>query len=126
MRAEGRNQTEKPSPTECPKEFCFFWVKRGSRFAKGLDNDLEEALNHAALMQGDQCGCSFGICRRLDPINGNKDWYEPNEVKLEEAGLPWFYFISGPEKLVAELRDKYIRESELLWGIKHWEKIGRL
>jgi hypothetical protein len=70
-----------------------------------------------AFVQDDHCGCSFGVCIRLDPINGNNDWYEPNEVKLEKAGLPWFYFIPGPENLVDEERDKYVQESERLWGI---------
>jgi hypothetical protein len=96
MEEERRKQTEIPSPTECPGKFCFFWLERGSRFAKGLYNDLDEALNHTAIVQDNQCGCSFGICRRLDPGSSNKDWYEPNEVRLEEAGLPWFYFISSP------------------------------
>jgi hypothetical protein len=123
MQAEGRKQIEKPNPAECPRHFCFLWIERGSRVAEGLYNSIDEALNHVAFVQDDQCGCSFGVCSRLDPINGSNDWYEPNEMKLEKAGLPWFYFIPGPENLVDEERDKYVQESERLWGIKHWEQV---
>ncbi len=84
---------EKPPALECPREFCFLW-----------DNS-EEA-----------CGCPFGLCKRLDAENGERDFYEPHEPNLERAGLPWFYFIADVEKVVAELREKYNRESQKLWG----------
>ena len=85
---------EKPPASECPREFCFLW------------DTSEEA-----------CGSPFGLCRRLDAGHGERDFYEPHEPNLERAGLPWFYFIPDGEKLVAELRDEYERESQKLWGV---------
>jgi hypothetical protein len=68
-----------------------------------------------------QCGSPFGICTRYDAEQGDYDWYEPHEPNLDEAGLPWFYFIANPDKLVPEWRRKYIEETEPLWGKRHWE-----
>jgi hypothetical protein len=64
---------EKQSKVECPKEFCFFW--------------------------NNGCRCSFGLCKRLDEINGDHDWYEPNEPALEKARLPWHHFVVNEEDL---------------------------
>lgn len=63
--------------------------------------------------------CNFGLCTRLDPVGGDRDWYEPDEPDLEEAGLPWFYFAS-PRSLAPGLSERYIDESETLWGNEHW------
>lgn len=62
------------------------------------------------------CSCSFGLCTRLDPIAGDHDWYEPCEPALDRDGLPWFYFIPSADKVGAEFRERYLRESEELWG----------
>ena len=62
----------------------------------------------------------FGNCLRQFPSPTNRDWYEPNEHSLKQEGLPWFYFISLPDQVVEKLREKYVSESEKLWGIKHW------
>jgi|SRR5688572_17544129 len=122
MEAEERKPKEKPSPAECPRRFCFFWLEKGSRFAEGLYDSLQKAIKHAAFMQDDLCGCTFGVCKRLDPVNGKKDWHEPNDLELEKAGLPLFYFIAAPESVDIESREEYIRDSETLWGEEHWKK----
>lgn len=94
-------RADKPDGTQCPRRFCFFW-------------------GAAQPGEATHCGCSFGICKRLDPEHGNHDWSESYEPELERAGLPWFYFIPSPEKLVDELRDGYVAESQALWGEGHW------
>jgi hypothetical protein len=38
-----------------------------------------------------------------------------------QDGLPWFYFMAGSQHVTDEMRDDYLRESELLWGRQHWE-----
>ena len=95
------NPREKPDAAQCPQCFCFFWGASEPRAAP-------------------RCLCSHGVCTRLDHARGDHDWYEPHESELEEAGLPWFYFVPSPEILVGELRDDYIAESQVLWGEKHW------
>ena len=62
------------------------------------------------------CSCSSGLCTRLEPVAGNRDWYEPFEPELERDGLPWFYFIASPNELVRDSRERYLRESRELWG----------
>ena len=61
------------------------------------------------------CSCTFGVCTRLDPLAGDRDWYEPCEPALERDGLPWFYFIPSIDQLVPELHERYLRESQALW-----------
>ncbi len=89
----------KPPTDICPQEFCWFWQRAGSRLAPGLYLNLEEALQVVTPVAEGGCGWMRGLCTRLDPIHGDQDWYEPHEPRLEAAGLPWFYFIAGPEKL---------------------------
>lgn len=62
------------------------------------------------------CGCTFGVCTRLDAIAGDRDWYEPNEPALEQDGLPWFYFIPSVDGLAPELHEQYLEESGAWWG----------
>ncbi len=84
-------------------------------------SSVEEALaNSGSLVKFPHggCSCSFGICTRLDPVAGDRDWYEPCEPKLERDGLPWFYFIPSVAKLAPELHEEYLRESRALWGDK--------
>ena len=56
------------------------------------------------------------ICRRLDVARGTGDYYEPHELRLEEAGLPWFYFFPNADTIVDEMKDDYARGSKELWG----------
>jgi hypothetical protein len=63
-----------------------------------------------------RCGCSFGVCTRLDPVHGDDDWYEFHGPNLRAAGLPWFYFIPSADDLVEGLRDEYLEKSRALWG----------
>jgi hypothetical protein len=60
------------------------------------------------------------MCRRLNYELGDKDWYEDHGPNLRAAGLPWFYYYPSPELLTPQLREKYIGESELVWGKEHW------
>lgn len=83
---------EKPPALECPREFCFLW------------DDSE-----------DKYGCPFGLCKRLEADYGERDFYEPHEPNLEQADLPWFYFIPEVENLEAEWREEYKRKSKNLW-----------
>ncbi len=112
--------TEKPDATQCPGRFCWHWLSEGDLFAPGLHANHEEGLRRLQPIGAAHCGCSFGICRRSAPGRGGRDRYEPDEPELERAGLPWFYFLPSPDKIVDELRDRYIAESEALWGEKHW------
>ena len=48
--------------------------------------------------------------------HGTGDYYEPCEPRLEEAGLPWFYFFPNAYTIVDELKADYERESRELWG----------
>lgn len=110
------NQYEKPPADECPEEFCVHWAPAGSLVALGMYPNAREALKHLVPVRQGMCVCSFGLCKRLHHHPSLQDWYEPSEPTLEHHGLPWFYFIPGPHKLVEELREEYIRESQRLWG----------
>ena len=70
-----------------------------------------------------ECTCEHGICIRKDIEKGAHDCYESDEPDLELAGLPWFYFYSSPDNLTERngIREKYIVESEALWGKDHWK-----
>jgi hypothetical protein len=70
------------------------------------------------------CGCSFGVCTRVDPVAGDHDWCEPNEPALERDGLPWFYFIPSADKLAPEFHERYQRESQALWARQPDAELG--
>ena len=112
------NPRTKPSPGVCPERFCFHWAERGDRIdTSGRQYDTFDEATAAAetMVFAAQCGCVFGTCSRVSPSPENRDWYEPHERLLRDAGLPWFYFIPGPEKLASEFRKKYLLESSALW-----------
>ena len=71
-----------------------------------------------------ECRCEHGICTRNDIEKGTRDYYESDGPDLELAGLPWFYFYSSPSSLTERggIREKYIVESEVLWGKEHWKE----
>lgn len=96
----------KPDPLICPRKFCFHWQL-------GELTTVDTPVPSSAT-QG--CLCPFGVCTRLDSAGGDRDWYEPHEPNLAEAGLPWFFFIPTPAQLRAEFRARYHEESEALWG----------
>jgi hypothetical protein len=89
----------------------------GRRYAS-----LKEAFKHrddwVEFPQGGCC-CTFGKCTRLDPVEGDHDWYEPCEPALERDGLPWFYFLGSVENVTPEFQERYLRESRELWGDRH-------
>jgi hypothetical protein len=62
------------------------------------------------------CSCTCGLCTRLDPVAGDRDWYEPCEPALEGDGLPWFYFIPSVQKLTPEFHERFLQVSRALWG----------
>ncbi|MEK7434195.1 MAG: hypothetical protein AABZ74_13765 [Cyanobacteriota bacterium] len=80
------NPYEKP-PFICPKEYCFNWEKTS---------------------------CSANQCKRLDE-KSNIDALEPNEIKMAEDGLPWFYF-THIDNIVEVMRNKYYIDSNKYWG----------
>jgi len=110
----------KPNSRICPQEFCFNFVERGTFNSSGLFRSLNVALKHLRFATRDFCGFELGQCRRISFNPNDKDYYEPNEPFLMKLGLPWFFFIPSPEKLIDKMRDEYIRESESLWGKNHW------
>lgn len=112
----------KPDPLICPKRYCFHWLESGTTFAPGLFENLGAALASATGINEGQCGCSFGVCRRVDSAPANRDWYEPHEPNLEMAELSWFFFIPAPDNLYGQVRRRYICESEQLWGKGHWQR----
>ncbi len=117
----GWDPRQKPDPRQCPGSFCFHWLPRGTSFASGMHEHLEAALAKARSVETERCACPSGSCTRLDPFKGDDDRYEPHERNLARQGLPWFHFVPGPDLLVPELREEYIRNSERLWGSRHWQ-----
>lgn len=63
--------------------------------APGFYESRDHALASLQYVEASHCGCSFGLCTRLDPINGDHDWYEPNEPQLKKDRLPEDYFVRG-------------------------------
>ena len=106
------NPAEKPDPAVCPGKLCFLW--RLGRMVRSGDEEP------ATVREG--CGNPFGVCIRLDAERGDSDWYSNHGPNLEKAGLPWFYFYPSPDGLTANSRQKYIEESEALWGKEHWKR----
>ena len=102
--------SQKPDPKVCPRHFCFMW-----QMARPI---TPQTLEPVSVEEG--CGCPFGLCTRLDPERGNKDWYSSHDPNLRAAGLPWFYFYPSPANLVPQVQEEYVRESEALWGEGHW------
>jgi hypothetical protein len=111
----------KPPALLCPQRYCFFWSAPGERAADGLYANLDEALERSEPITQSGCRCALGLCLRADTTNGEGDYYEPHEPRLAEDSLPWFYFITTPMKLIDDLKEVYIRDSEQLWGARHWE-----
>src|SRR5947208_7785331 len=106
----------KPPADICPQEYCFMWVAPdyAADMSGRVYSSMKESLNNRSAwvtFPSGGCGCSFGICTRMDPINGNRDWYEPCGPALERDGLPWYYFIPSPEGLRPARRAQYLRES---------------
>lgn len=111
----------KPPVDVCPKQYCFLWVPPGGSadLTGRLHNSLAEAIklwDDSTEFPDGGCRCQFGVCTRLDTVAGDHDWYEPNEPALKRDGLPWFYFIPSTDKLVQECHERYLRESQALWG----------
>lgn len=115
------DKNSKPPADICPEKYCFHWVTPGGKkqMSGRPYGSLEEALSTGegwVPSPHGGCGATMGRCSRLDPTGGDRDWYEPCELELKRGDLPWFYFIPSAEKLVPELRDRYLRESRKLWG----------
>ena len=111
----------KPPALLCPQRYCFFWTEAGARAANGLYASLDEALKRLEPVAQSDYRCRHGLCLRADAANGNGDYYEPHEPRLDESGLPWFYFITTPMNVIDDLKEIYIRDPERLWGARHWE-----
>lgn len=119
----GWDKHTKPPSDFCPGRYCVFWVTPGGsadmsgRIYRSLEDALAPHEGWVKFPKGG-CSCSFGVCTRTDPVAGDHDWYEPCEPALERDNLPWFYFIPTADKLAAESRERYLRESHELWGDK--------
>ena len=79
-----KNFEEILNSEECPKHLCFHWLEKGNRFAPGFYKNLDEALSHAEVVEESGCGCSFGVCVRINRLEENRDWFEPCEPELEK------------------------------------------
>lgn len=80
---------------DCPGRFCFHFMPAGTRFAKGVFENIEDASTSSnAIALFDMCGCSFGRCCRESKDVAHADWYEPHEPNLEKAGLPHNYYLT--------------------------------
>ena len=102
------NRHAKPPPLVCPRDYCFFWVYR--------DDPAGQCGYPVTRVKIPGEDWKPVICRRLDVTHGTGDYYEPCEPRLEEAGLPWFYFFPNAYTIVDELKADYERESRELWG----------
>lgn len=87
MHIKGNKYQEILNSSECPKQFCFLWLEKGNQYAPGLHENLEEALKQVELVTESKCGCWFGICKRLDKINGKADFFEPCETEFGKEAL---------------------------------------
>lgn len=103
--------SQKPDPSVCPQHFCFCW-----RMGIVVSAKTSEPRS---LAEG--CRTPLGGCARLEPGSRYPDSYEGHGPNLERAGLPWFYFYPSPDKLTPQVRERYIAESEALWGKEHWK-----
>ena len=112
---------KKPPAEVCPGLYCYHWIMPGGSadMSRRIHGSVEEALSGSSGWQvfpDGGCSCSFGLCSRLDPVHSTKDWYEPCEPFLERDDLPWFYFTPSGYKLSPEKHEKYLLESQALWG----------
>jgi hypothetical protein len=115
----------RPPEGVCPKEYCFHWVPPGglADLSGRKYASREEALatfREWTPFPNGGCACTFGVCKRLETDNGDQDFYEPCEPRLEEAGLPWFYFCTL-ECLRSEFHERFLREAEQQWGTSRGE-----
>ena len=112
------NKKVKPPRTVCPEQFCFHWAAAGDRVTdvgRGYDS-IDHAIADATAVDSARCACAFGACMRNPVAQSGTDWYEPDERALENAGLPWFYFIASVKNLVEQNHERYNKESTEIWG----------
>lgn len=95
------NPHERP-PFICPKEYCYNWEK-------------------TPYSPEPYC-TARRKCTRMYP-DGRIDALEPNEKKLTEGGLPWFYFTSDTN-IVDVMKETYRKGFVEYWGIdyQNWGK----
>lgn len=91
------NPYHKP-PYVCPEEYCFNW-------STTQYNQSEH--------------CTAPECKRLDS-KARIDAFEPNEHKMADDGLPWFYF-THPDNMVDVTKKKFMEESPKYWNNKSEE-----
>src|SRR2546428_268420 len=101
----------RPPANVCPREFCFYWVVPGGmaatpgRVYESSQEMLMDWSNWKIYSEG-ACICPLGRCTRLDPVAGDRDFYESENPALEDAGLPWFYFHTT-KNLHPEFREQF-------------------
>lgn len=119
---------KRPSSGVCPEKFCFHWVPAGGMadMTGASYPSLQEALKAnsrwTSFPEGG-CACTWRVCARLDRKKGTRDFYEPCEPVLEDAGLPWFYF-STLRNLRADFHERFLKEAQAHWGAAAFEAGG--
>lgn len=116
---------QRPPSGVCPEKFCFHWVPPGgmadmTRRAYSTVREALAAHSDWTSFPTGGCACTWGPCTRLEPTTGVRDFYEPCDPELAEAGLPWFYF-STLDTLRAELHERFLRDASELWGAEALE-----
>jgi hypothetical protein len=109
----------RPPSNVCPEHYCFHWAGAGDRTSQPGRTCVsrEEALRELRtwkVWEVGGCACSFGPCRRINSA-AEVDYYEPCEPRLEQDGLPRFYFITLAS-LRPEFHEQFINEATDLWG----------
>jgi hypothetical protein len=91
------------------------FLKRFTRLALGFSKKFDLVGRSASYHDGwvkfpqGGCSCTFGRCTRLDPVEGDHDWYESCQPALERDGLAWFYFIPSVDCVATEFQERYTR-----------------
>src|SRR5688500_10625575 len=123
-----RDPKKRPSSGVCPEKFCFHWVPPGGMadMTGATYPSREQALaanSRWTSFPTGGCACTWGPCARLDRKKGIRDFYEPCEPALEDAGLPWFYF-STLRNLHPDFHERFLKEASALSGAAAFEAGG--
>ncbi|MCP4129724.1 MAG: hypothetical protein GY754_01790 [bacterium] len=86
----------------CPEKYCFYWLTESSSSGT-VQSNFNAVSASFEQIQNKKCLCPNGSCTRLDPINGDSDWYMPCEPVLTQDGLPWFFFMNKSGKKVEQV-----------------------
>ena len=111
----------RPPADLCPREFCFRWVPAGGQaeVSGRTFRNFREASREGTWVNAPpegMCTKAQG-CSRLNPGPGYTDLYSSDDLALEKAGLPWFYFIADLRTIVRpQEREQALEAARQLWG----------